>query len=118
MRPVGAREWFASDLRPSALPNSDSDAYFNSNGNIYAEPHGYGYIDSSADGNTNSDGNSYAYADIYTDCDSNSNSDSDGYTYCACYSNTYTYLRSCRLAIGSAPDSGTLCDPGCARYRQ
>ena len=27
-------------------------------------------------------------------------------------------LRPCRLAIGSAPASGTLCDPGCARYRQ
>jgi len=38
--------------------------------------------------------------------------DRDGYTY------SHPDLRPCRLAIGSAPASGTLCDPGCARYRQ
>ena len=40
------------------------------------------------------------------------NTNTDAYTY------SHADLRPCRLAIGSAPASGTLCDPGCARYRQ
>jgi len=52
MPPVGAREWFASDLHSSALPNSDSDAYFNSNGNGHSNSDSNGHSHRNALSNT------------------------------------------------------------------
>ena len=91
-------------------------------GNAYAKPDTYSYGNSDRDSNADSDCHRYShlYADGHGDVYAYTygHSNVHAYTYCACYSNTYADLRPCRLAIGSAPASGTLCDPGCARYRQ
>ena len=85
-----------------------SDSYLNATasptGTPPATPTAYSHV------YTYTYGDCYVYANAYSHGNIHANTDA--------YSNTNADLRPCRLAIGSAPASGTLCDPGCARYRQ
>ena len=81
-----------------------------------------------SNGDINTNGHVHGYSNRYIYAYGDSNLYADG--YCHVHADTYRYgnihvdtytdadLRPCRVATGSAPASGTLCDPGCARYRQ
>ena len=96
--------WFANGY-------SDGHVYTDVDRNSYIHTYGHSYVYAYTYGHSN------VHAYSHSDSNCNCNRNGDGYPD---RGNAYANadLRPCRLAIGSAPASGTLCDPGCARDRQ